>query len=69
MKLNSPEMKRLVNEALDKIKDDDLSFYFNEKVVKDAFKGKKYAMSMISDLLLYTGKYEEANMWREAIKI
>ena len=67
MKLNSLEMKELVKEALDKIKDDDLSSYFNEKVIEDAFNGKKYAMSMISDLLLYTGKYEEANMWREAI--
>jgi hypothetical protein len=69
MNLNNPEMRNLVNEALNKIKDDDLSFYFNKKVIEDAFKGKKYAMSMVSDLLLYTGKLEEAHIWRnEAIK-
>lgn len=67
MKLNSPEMKNLVNEALDKIKDDMLGKYFSEKTIEDAFNGEVYAMSMISDLFLYLGKYEEANMWREAI--
>lgn len=69
MKLDNLEMKNLVNEALEQIKNDDLGKYFNDKVVEDAFNGEVYAMSMISDLLLYTNHLEEANMWRsEAIK-
>lgn len=68
MEINSPEMKNIVNEALNKIKDDILGKYFSEQTVEDAYKGDLYAMSMISDLLLYVGKCEEAYVWREAIK-